>query len=382
MTEREMPFELVTTNERLAELLADHADEPRYAFDTEFDNRRTYYARLALVQVAWPDFIMLVDPFTVDIALLVPLFQSDAIAIAHAAINDLTVLDRALGVRPTRLFDTQVAAQLTGMRGASLAYLASELLSLELDKSEQTSDWTVRPLSAAAQLYATNDVAHLFDIADELFTDLTALGRVQAFDEECEAILASTPKDVVLAQSWWHLQQRESIPRRDLLVVQYLAALREELAEMLNITRRYLVPDDTLISVAAQRPRSVEAMRSALGRRVPADLVPQFVEALTAGERASTDELVLPNDDRGDEMRGLLAILQALVAQTAQAMSLEPSVLASKNDLLARLEGRPSKFDRAWRADVITDAVDAVIAGEYAVVWRNGQLHLVAAPAV
>jgi len=57
-------------------------------------------------------------------------------------------------------------------------------------------------------------------------------------------------------------------------------------------------------------------------------------------------------------------------------------VLASKNDLLARLEGRPSKFDRAWRADVITDAVDAVIAGEYAVVWRNGQLHLVAAPAV
>jgi len=63
-------------------------------------------------------------------------------------------------------------------------------------------------------------------------------------------------------------------------------------------------------------------------------------------------------------------------------MSLEPSVLASKNDLLARLEGRPSKFDRAWRADVITDAVDAVIAGEYAVVWRNGQLHLVAAPAV
>ena len=133
-----MPYELVTTNDRLREILDDHVGAERYAFDTEFDNRRTYYARLALVQVAWPDFIMLVDPFSVDVTLLEPLFASDAIAIAHAASNDLTVLDRYLGVRPARLFDTQIAAQLTGMRGASLAYLASELLSIELDKSEQT----------------------------------------------------------------------------------------------------------------------------------------------------------------------------------------------------------------------------------------------------
>ena len=67
MSERIMPYEFVTTDSRLQELLDEHVGEERYAFDTEFDNRRTYYPRLALVQIAWPDFIMLVDPFSVDV---------------------------------------------------------------------------------------------------------------------------------------------------------------------------------------------------------------------------------------------------------------------------------------------------------------------------
>ncbi len=380
MSEREMPYEVVTTNERLVELLALHAGEDRYAFDTEFDNRRTYYARLALVQIAWPSFIMLVDPFSVDVRLLEPLFNSDATAIAHAAINDLTVLDHTLGVRPRRLFDTQVAAQLVGLRGTSLAFLASELLSLTLDKTEQTSDWTVRPLSAAAEIYAVNDVAHLFDIADELFSDLTALGRVTAFDEECDALLATTARETNPQQSWWNLHNREQIPRDDLLVVQYLAAVREELAEMLNITRRYLVSDETLIAMGASRPRNAQAVGRMLGRRVDESFVGQFLQAILDAEAGHGPALELPGDERGDDLRALVSVLQALVWQTATAMSLEPSFLASKNDILARLAGRPSKLDRGWRNEVITAMIDAVTDGSFAVAWRDGALQLVELP--
>jgi len=183
----------------------------------------------------------------------------------------------------------------------------------------------------------------------------------------------------VLEQSWWHLQNREQIPTRDLLCAQYLAATREELAEMLNVTRRYLVPDDTIISIASRRPRSRDAMRAALGRRVDEDLVPQFVAALAAAEASDGGELQLPSDDRSDDIRGLLSLLQALVWQTATQMGLEASVLASKNDLLARIDNRPSKLDRAWRGDVITATIDAVIAGTVALTWRNGQLEVVEA---
>lgn len=377
MSERIMPYEFVTSDVRLQELLDEHQGEERYAFDTEFDNRRTYYPRLALVQIAWPDFIMLVDPFSVDVRLLAPLFASDATAIAHAASNDLAVLDRYLSVRPTRLFDTQIAAQMVGMRGSSLAYLASELLSLELDKSEQTSDWTVRPLSSAAEIYATNDVAHLFDLADELFIDLTALGRVAAFDEECEATLSATSRELQPQRSWWNVSNRETVDPADELVLQYLAGTREELAEMLNVTRRYLVPDDVLLAMAKARPRTVDAVRSFIGRRVDEAHLPQFVDAVRTAESSDGSELERPFDDRGTDSRSLVSLLQALVWQTAQGMSLEPSFLASKNDLLARIDGRSSKLDRGWRHEAITAAIDGVIAGQLAVAWRDGQLQLV-----
>ena len=297
MSEREMPYEVVTTNERLIELLALHAGEDRYAFDTEFDNRRTYYARLALVQIAWPSFIMLVDPFSVDVRLLEPLFNSDATAIAHAAINDLT-----------------------------------------------------------------------------------ALGRVTAFDEECDAVLATTARETNPQQSWWNLHNREQIPRDDLLVVQYLAAVREELAEMLNITRRYLVSDETLIAMGAARPRTTQAVGRMLGRRVDESFVGQFLQAIVDAEAGQGPALELPGDERGDDLRALVSVLQALVWQTATAMSLEPSFLASKNDILARLAGRPSKLDRGWRNEVITALIDAVTDGSFAVAWRDGALQLVELP--
>ena len=44
---------------KLAALVEDLRDEPRYALDTEFHGERTYWPRLALVQVAWPGGIAL-----------------------------------------------------------------------------------------------------------------------------------------------------------------------------------------------------------------------------------------------------------------------------------------------------------------------------------
>src|ERR1700694_4560422 len=84
------------------------ADE--FAFDTEFHRERTYWPQLALLQVAWPGGVALVDPLAVDIAPLGPCFANAPSVVAHAAGQDLEVLDRACGCVPQNLFDTQVAA--------------------------------------------------------------------------------------------------------------------------------------------------------------------------------------------------------------------------------------------------------------------------------
>ena len=47
---------------KLHALLVQQASAPAYALDTEFHGERTYWPRLALVQVAWPDAVALIDP--------------------------------------------------------------------------------------------------------------------------------------------------------------------------------------------------------------------------------------------------------------------------------------------------------------------------------
>src|SRR5205085_9248435 len=73
----------------LAELVRALADEPLYALDTEFHGERSYWPHLALIQIAWPDGVALVDPLTVDVAPLGELLAGEGCMVAHAADQDL-----------------------------------------------------------------------------------------------------------------------------------------------------------------------------------------------------------------------------------------------------------------------------------------------------
>ena len=91
-------------------MIAALADEPAYALDTEFHREKTYFPKLALVQLAWQDQLVLVDPLAVDLAPFRTVLESDAIAVIHAADQDLEVLLLACSALPSTLFDTQIAA--------------------------------------------------------------------------------------------------------------------------------------------------------------------------------------------------------------------------------------------------------------------------------
>src|SRR5690606_7267572 len=116
-------FRWIDNDADLVGLVDQLLTEPRYAIDTEFHRERTYYPKLALVQLAWPGGIALVDPLAADPTLLAKLFESDAIAVAHAAQQDLDVLNHAVGAVPRRLYDTQLAAGFVGYSTPSLVVL-------------------------------------------------------------------------------------------------------------------------------------------------------------------------------------------------------------------------------------------------------------------
>ena len=75
----------VAGQDRFDALVAEVAREPRYAVDTEFHRERSYYPRLALLQIAWRDQIALVDPLAVDVAPLATVLEGSGVAVLHAA---------------------------------------------------------------------------------------------------------------------------------------------------------------------------------------------------------------------------------------------------------------------------------------------------------
>lgn len=150
-----------------------------YAIDTEFHRERSYFPRVALIQINNGSEIALIDPLAVDPEPLADLLLSDGVAVVHAASQDLEVFQHWAGVVPREIFDTQLAAGFTGMSTPSLAALHDRVLHISLPKTSRLTDWLARPLSAEQLDYAASDVLHLLELRDRLVEELTARGRLQ-----------------------------------------------------------------------------------------------------------------------------------------------------------------------------------------------------------
>ena len=103
--------------------------------------------------------MVVVDPLEVDVAPLARLLDSPSVCIMHAASQDLEILERACGVGPRTLVDTQVAAGFVGLGSPGLGVLLQRRHGVNLPKADRLTDWLRRPLSDDARLYAAADVA-------------------------------------------------------------------------------------------------------------------------------------------------------------------------------------------------------------------------------
>lgn len=89
--------------------------------------------------------------------LRLPLEKSAVVKIIHNAGFDATRLHKHYNFSPDPVFDTMLAARRSGERKYSLKAQAETHLTLRLDKSAQTSDWSRRPLDNRQLYYAAFD---------------------------------------------------------------------------------------------------------------------------------------------------------------------------------------------------------------------------------
>jgi ribonuclease D len=119
----------------------------------------------------------------------------------HYARFDLGVLRRYLDVECGPIYCTKVASRLarTYTDRHGLKDLVRELLGVELDKTEQSSDWGAAELSETQMRYAAKDVLYLHALRTRLDAMLAREGRT-ALAQACFGFL---PSRVALDLAGW-----------------------------------------------------------------------------------------------------------------------------------------------------------------------------------
>src|SRR6478672_4754964 len=292
----------VDTADELAACIEAVRNEPRYALDTEFHGERSYWPRLALIQLAWPGGVALIDPLTVDPAPLGEVLAGPGCMVAHAADQDLTILERACGCAPTKLFDTQVAAGFIGMGTPSLAATVEKLLGTRLTKGDRLTDWTRRPLSVEQRLYAAADVEYLLALHDELVTRLNAVGRLEWATDECEERRQRIRQRPDAETAWWRIKGARQLRGNGRGVAQKVAAWRERTAEGLDVPARFVLSDLALAGIVQRPPQSREDLAGIRGidGRLRDNTANDLLAAVAAGMELPSSELRLPETDKID----------------------------------------------------------------------------------
>ena len=368
--------ELITEPEALLDAVIAASGEPRYAIDTEFHRERTYFPQVALVQLAWADQTVLIDPLAIDLAPLGELLDGPGQCIFHAGTQDLEVLDLACGTVPKNIFDTQIAAGFLGLSSGSLASLLDRYMNIALAKGDRLTDWLQRPLTDAQLLYAAADVDNLLELTDILSAELVTLGRLDWALDESRLLLDRPRTGRVPEEAVKRIKEARSLKGNAFKVATAVAAWRERRAAQMDMPVRQVLPDLAVVGVAQRLPKTVDEMLSirSLERRHlrnGADL--ELLGAIQTGIKAPDIErpFVKPKD-LPRELRPVVSLVTAWISQLARDHKLDPALLATRSDIEALLAQRECRLLTGWRNHLVGQRIAQLAGGEAALAFDGG----------
>jgi len=367
-------FGWIDSQDGLEELVDELLEMPRYALDTEFHRERTYYPKLALIQIAWwPDGtsegqeLVLIDPLELDVSDLGRLFASDSMCVIHAAQQDLDVLTHAVGSVPSRMFDTQIAGGFVGYGTPSLVSLLQGEIGITPAKGDRLTDWLRRPLTDAQCQYAAADVEYLLEVHDRLVAKLTELGRLDWAEDACEELRTRPTSGSNPQDAWLRLKDARSLRPNGRAVAQSLAAWREERAMRVDIPVRQVLPDLAILGVAQRVPTTLKELKQARGvddRHAKGGIADEILAAVERGRDAPPPESPKSSDDLDRNLRPAITLISAWVSQMARDERIDTTMLATRADIVAILrDDDDARLATGWRAELLGQGIRDLVSG-------------------
>ncbi|MEI2825442.1 MAG: HRDC domain-containing protein [Dermatophilaceae bacterium] len=174
--------------------------------------------------------------------------------VLHAATQDLACLAE-VGLRPSALFDTELAGRLVGLSRVGLGASVEHYLGLSLAKEHSAVDWSRRPLPEPWLRYAALDVEVLVQLRNAIEADLREQDKWEWARQEFESLVnfAGPPARV---DPWRRTSGMHRIRRRrTLAIVRELWLARDALAQRRDISPGRVLPDSAIIALASDPPK-------------------------------------------------------------------------------------------------------------------------------
>jgi ribonuclease D len=357
---------LLTRDEPFRALLERVPGVGEVALDCEFHGEKRYRPTLYLVQIAIGEEAVAVDPQRVDLRPLRAVLEDGKIRkLFHAGREDVRLLVRATGAtHVSGVLDSQVAAAFLG-HGLTIGYarLVKELLGVELDKSNQFTDWS-RDLTPDQVDYALNDVRYLARVVQALSAELKRRGRDEWALEASERAAVAALVEPERQRLYRKISGFASLGEVELGTLRELAVWRDAVAEAENCRPETVASDAGLKQLALRPPTRNGHLRGMRGIGIGGSdrWWPDLQKAIERGK--NEPEPRPPSFDVDPRAESIALLLGVMRRAVAMELDIAPELLASSAELRTLAEWHLSgKHDVAPEVDALTGWRRAVIGG-------------------
>lgn len=345
-------YVLIDTNEQMLQLLEAVTGDDSVGIDTEADSLHHYREKLCLIQLCAGRRQWIVDPLVGNLT-AAPLMEllAGRELVLHGADYDLRLLWRTYNFRPSRIFDTMIAAQLLGWPQYGLAASVARVVGVELSKHGQRADWSRRPLTEKLLCYAACDTRYLRPLIEHQREELARLGRLEWHRESCQRVMAGACSEQTPDQREnWRLKGGRNLRGRAAAVMHELWRWREETARRLDRPPFKVLGSEYILEWAmfvADHPGQIED-----GPEPPRGLhegrLTSFYRALEKALKMPSSQW--PGEPRSDQCRRGRRVPDDLLRRVLQArdglareLGIESGILASREALnqllISHIEG-------------------------------------------
>jgi ribonuclease D len=381
-------YDHITSDQHLRDFCNAIASAPIVALDTEFVSEDSFQPELCLIQLAADGRLAIVDPYQArELGPLWELLRTPGReTLVHAGREEFRFFLRHAGGRPAQWFDVQIAAGLIGLEfPASYGTLATRLLGKTISKDETRTDWRKRPLTGRQLQYALLDVADLEAIRGALHKRLAELGRLGWVEAELAEWQAEL-EQLEASERWPRLAGIAGLSPRSLAIVRELSNWRDAEAERRDQPARRILRDDLLVELAKRQTADPKRIRAVRGME-RGDLqrhLPKLADCVQRALALRDDELPrLPKKSSRPQLNLLGQFLSTALGSICRSAEVAPSLAGTAQDvrdLIAyRLklggfqDGEVPLLARGWRAEVVGQVIDHLLAGDLAIRIANPQ---------